>query len=176
METTIPTRSIPVRQAPPVEAIRDPDPENVSKLLAFATEQVEKMRNAASVGNVDGQPGFYELNRALSDYQSINLGLISVYAIAKTEYAEAVEAFEDWYSEKYIEIRDELNPRSLGALIALHEQRVFVSGAVWGLNSFDQWGVELGKVLAKDISSRLGTGDTAGLDPSTAGLLEKLRA
>lgn len=43
---------------------------------------------------------------------------------------------------------EELNPASLGALIALQEHRVFVSGAIWGINSFDQWGVELGKVLA----------------------------
>lgn len=71
---------------------------------------------------------------------------------------------------------DELNPASLGALIALQEHRVFVSGSVWGINSFDQWGVELGKVLAKDVQARLGSGDTAGLDGSTAGLLAKLRA
>ena len=71
---------------------------------------------------------------------------------------------------------DELTPTSLGALIALQEHRVFVSGSVWGINSFDQWGVELGKVLAKDVGARLGSGDTAGLDGSTAGLLEKLRA
>ena len=41
---------------------------------------------------------------------------------------------------------DELTPASLGALIALQEHRVFVSGSIWGINSFDQWGVELGKV------------------------------
>lgn len=70
---------------------------------------------------------------------------------------------------------DELSPASLGALIALQEHRVFVSGALWGINSFDQWGVELGKVLAKDIEGRLASGDTAGLDGSTAGLLERLR-
>ena len=69
---------------------------------------------------------------------------------------------------------DELTPASLGALIALQEHRVFVSGAVWGINSFDQWGVELGKVLARDIEARLKTGDTSGLDASTAGLLRKL--
>ena len=40
-----------------------------------------------------------------------------------------------------------LTPRSLGALIALYEHRVFTSGALWGINSFDQWGVELGKAL-----------------------------
>ncbi|MEO8023948.1 glucose-6-phosphate isomerase [Polaromonas sp.] len=69
---------------------------------------------------------------------------------------------------------DELTPASLGSLIALQEHRVFVSGAIWGINSFDQWGVELGKVLARDIETRLATGDDAGLDGSTAGLLQKI--
>jgi glucose-6-phosphate isomerase len=66
---------------------------------------------------------------------------------------------------------NELTPASLGALIALQEHRVFVSGSVWGINSFDQWGVELGKVLAKDIHARMASGDVTGLDPSTAALL-----
>jgi len=70
---------------------------------------------------------------------------------------------------------DELTPASLGALLALQEHRVFVSGAIWGINSFDQWGVELGKVLAKDIESRLHSGEASGLDPSTAGLLARLK-
>jgi glucose-6-phosphate isomerase len=69
---------------------------------------------------------------------------------------------------------EELNPAALGALIALQEHRVFVSGAIWGINSFDQWGVELGKVLARDLEARLATGVEAGLDGSTAGLLRKL--
>src|SRR3990167_7703264 len=69
---------------------------------------------------------------------------------------------------------DDLNPTTLGALIALQEHRVFVSGAVWGINSFDQWGVELGKVLARDLASRLDSGDCVGLDASTAGLLKRL--
>jgi len=69
-----------------------------------------------------------------------------------------------------------LDPATLGALIALYEHRVFVSGALWGINSFDQWGVELGKVLAKEIEPRLASGDTHGLDPSTAGLLARLRS
>ena len=70
---------------------------------------------------------------------------------------------------------DELTPTSLGALIALQEHRVFTSGSVWGINSFDQWGVEVGKVLAHDIRARLRTGDVAGLDASTADLLARLR-
>ncbi len=71
---------------------------------------------------------------------------------------------------------DDLTPASLGALIALQEHRVFVSGSIWGINSFDQWGVELGKVLAKDVQARLANGDTSGLDASTAGLLTRLRS
>ncbi|WPB57541.1 glucose-6-phosphate isomerase [Xylophilus sp. GOD-11R] len=71
-------------------------------------------------------------------------------------------------------VLEKLDPAALGALIALYEHRVFVSGALWGINSFDQWGVELGKVLAKDIEPRLSSGDTTGLDPSTAGLLSRL--
>jgi glucose-6-phosphate isomerase len=71
---------------------------------------------------------------------------------------------------------DQLTPRSLGALIALYEHRVFTSGALWGINSFDQWGVELGKALCNDLLPRLASGDTSGLDASTAGLLAKLRA
>ena len=70
---------------------------------------------------------------------------------------------------------ERLHPASLGALLALHEHRVFVSGSIWGLNSFDQWGVELGKVLAKDIAGRLDSGDVAGLNGSSAGLLRRLR-
>ena len=70
---------------------------------------------------------------------------------------------------------DRLDPTSLGALLALYEHRVFVSGSLWGINSFDQWGVELGKVLAKDIAPRLESGDLSGLDASTAGLLRRLR-
>lgn len=70
---------------------------------------------------------------------------------------------------------DELTPASLGALIALQEHRVFVSGAIWGINSFDQWGVELGKVLAKDVHARILSGDSSGLDASTASLLARVR-
>ncbi|MDO5653709.1 MAG: glucose-6-phosphate isomerase [Brachymonas sp.] len=69
----------------------------------------------------------------------------------------------------------ELTPRTLGALLALYEHRTFVCGAVWNLNSFDQWGVEQGKILAQDIAQRWQTGDVSGLDPSTAHLLQKLR-
>jgi glucose-6-phosphate isomerase len=71
---------------------------------------------------------------------------------------------------------DALTPRALGALVALYEHRVWTSGALWGLNSFDQWGVELGKALCSGLLPRLASGDVSGLDASTAGLIGKLRA
>ncbi|WP_329394046.1 glucose-6-phosphate isomerase [Streptomyces lydicus] len=71
----------------------------------------------------------------------------------------------------------ELSPSVLGQLIALYEHKVFVQGAVWNIDSFDQWGVELGKVLAKRIEPALTEGaDVPGLDASTAGLVGKYRA
>ena len=56
----------------------------------------------------------------------------------------------------------------------LYEHRVFCSGALWGINSFDQWGVELGKALCNALLPRLASGATDGLDSSTAGLLTRL--
>ncbi len=53
----------------------------------------------------------------------------------------------------------ELNPRSLGRLIALYEHKVFVQGVIWGVNSFDQWGVELGKALATQMTAALMAGE-----------------
>lgn len=70
----------------------------------------------------------------------------------------------------------ELTPRTLGRLIALFEHRAFVEGVLWGINSFDQWGVELGKTLANALHSRLDedSGDS-GDDSSTRGLLGHYR-
>ena len=67
---------------------------------------------------------------------------------------------------------EKLTPESLGALIALYEHKVFVQGVVWGINSFDQWGVELGKQLATKIFPSL-QGETFddSFDSSTLGLV-----
>ncbi|MET7825771.1 glucose-6-phosphate isomerase [Streptomyces sp. NPDC005386] len=71
----------------------------------------------------------------------------------------------------------ELTPSVLGQLIALYEHKVFVQGAVWNIDSFDQWGVELGKVLAKRIEPALTDGtDVPGLDPSTTALVATYRS
>ncbi|BBC92453.1 glucose-6-phosphate isomerase [Streptomyces griseofuscus] len=70
----------------------------------------------------------------------------------------------------------ELTPSVLGQLIALYEHKVFVQGAVWDIDSFDQWGVELGKVLAKRVEPALTKGaDVPGLDPSTTALVAAYR-
>ncbi|MFE5404828.1 glucose-6-phosphate isomerase [Streptomyces sp. NPDC056580] len=70
----------------------------------------------------------------------------------------------------------ELTPSVLGQLIALYEHKVFVQGAVWNIDSFDQWGVELGKVLAKRIEPALTEGaEVPGLDPSTTALVARYR-
>ena len=72
-------------------------------------------------------------------------------------------------------VMERLTPQTLGALIALYEHKTFVEGVIWDINSFDQWGVELGKVLAKAILKDVGAGTPSpGLDPSTAGLMMRL--
>ncbi|MFC3284886.1 glucose-6-phosphate isomerase [Litchfieldella rifensis] len=69
---------------------------------------------------------------------------------------------------------DELTPRNLGALIALYEHKVFVQGVIWNINSFDQWGVQLGKRIAGEISERIDE-HTQDFDASTQGLLALVR-
>ena len=70
-----------------------------------------------------------------------------------------------------------LTPEVLGTLVALYEHSVFTQGAVWDIDSFDQWGVELGKVLATKILGELeGSGAVEGHDSSTTALIERYRA
>lgn len=69
-----------------------------------------------------------------------------------------------------------LTPHTLGALIALYEHKVFVESVIWDIDAFDQWGVELGKVLSDDVYLALSTqGASAGFDPSTDRLIELYR-
>jgi len=77
-------------------------------------------------------------------------------------------------------LMERLTPRTLGALIALYEHKIFVQGRIWGINSFDQWGVELGKQLAREILPLIGSApeaeEGADLDPSTRRLLAWINA
>ncbi len=73
-------------------------------------------------------------------------------------------------------LMDKLTPTTLGSLIALYEHRTFVQGAIWDINSFDQWGVELGKNLGNDVLDRLSADtDATALDSSSNGLINMFR-
>jgi glucose-6-phosphate isomerase len=75
-------------------------------------------------------------------------------------------------------LADRLTPHVLGALVALYEHLVFTQGAVFGIDSFDQWGVELGKALAQKIIPELASEQEPALshDGSTTALIRRLRA
>jgi glucose-6-phosphate isomerase len=68
-----------------------------------------------------------------------------------------------------------LGPKTLGRLVALYEHKVFTQSVVWGINAFDQWGVELGKKLAESLAPAVEDPTTAQVDPSLKGLLEKVK-
>jgi glucose-6-phosphate isomerase len=75
---------------------------------------------------------------------------------------------------------ERLTPHSLGTLVALYEHSVFTQGTIWNIDSFDQWGVELGKALAKRIVGELESGETANAsfpdhDSSTNALIRRYR-
>jgi glucose-6-phosphate isomerase len=72
-------------------------------------------------------------------------------------------------------VLDRLSPQTLGALIALYEHKTFVEGAIWGINSFDQWGVELGKTLAMRVLGELEGGEGEDHDASTAAMIARLK-
>ncbi|GAA0250742.1 MULTISPECIES: glucose-6-phosphate isomerase [Pseudomonas] len=71
---------------------------------------------------------------------------------------------------------ERISPRRLGALVAMYEHKVFVQSVIWGINAFDQWGVELGKELGKGVYNRLtGAEETSAEDASTQGLINYFR-
>ena len=74
-------------------------------------------------------------------------------------------------------LAERLDPRTLGALVALYEHSVFTQGAIWGIDSFDQWGVELGKALAEAIIPELQAEEepSLGHDSSTNALIRRYR-
>jgi len=73
-------------------------------------------------------------------------------------------------------VMERVSPRRLGALVAMYEHKVFAQSAIWGINAFDQWGVELGKELGKGVYSRMVGSDHSGAeDGSTQGLINYFR-
>ena len=72
-------------------------------------------------------------------------------------------------------LMNKLDAESLGALIALYEYRLFATSFMWGINPFDQWGVELGKQISQTLMASLSGDDTATLDSSTSQLIALFR-
>jgi glucose-6-phosphate isomerase len=73
-------------------------------------------------------------------------------------------------------VLERISPRRLGALVALYEHKVFVQSVIWGVNAFDQWGVELGKEMGKNVYNRMTSWDPEPAeDGSTQGLIDYFR-
>ena len=136
--------------------------------------------------------GFINPTTELGDHQDLLLANLLAQAEAFAFGKTRDEVIADGVPAHQVEARvfagnrptsailaDRLTPRVLGTLIALYEHKVFVQGAIWGIDSFDQWGVELGKVLAGRIASELLSAEepVADLhDPSTTRLIRRVRS
>jgi glucose-6-phosphate isomerase len=135
--------------------------------------------------------GFCEPLNPLGDHHDLLLANVFAQAEALAFGKTAEQVREEGTPEELVAHRvfegnrptnvilaQKLTPRSLGSLVALYEHSVFTQGTVWGIDSFDQWGVELGKVLAKRIVPELQSADEPVLDhdSSTNGLIRRYRA
>lgn len=129
---------------------------NQTKLLANAIAQAE----ALMVGKAE------QVVRDELQAQGMAPAAIAVLAPQKTFPGNRPSSFI---------LMDRLTPAALGALIALYEHKTFVEGVLWNINSFDQWGVELGKTLASRVLKELEGAAPERHDPSTAALVARLR-
>ncbi len=138
-----------------------------------------------SAAGMDAREGDAPLwSNALAQAQALMLGKTETQARAELLAAGADEAEADRLAPhrtfpgdrpSTTILMDALTPEAVGALLALYEHKTFVEGVIWDINSFDQWGVELGKVLAKAILKDVADGEPSrGLDPSTAELMKRL--
>ncbi|MER7008252.1 glucose-6-phosphate isomerase [Dactylosporangium sp. NPDC000555] len=139
-------------------------------LLGFA-------RPVAELGDLGGQHDLLMAN-LFAQGQALAFGKPSEQ-VAAEGVAEAEVPHRTFHGNRPTTtiLADELTPSVLGQLIALYEHKVFVQGAIWNIDSFDQWGVELGKVLAKRIEPALTSPspDLSALDSSTAALVGRYR-
>ena len=138
-------------------------------LVAAVPHETMPPHHAKLVANVLAQSEALMLGKTedevLSDLKGIGLDKPAIKALAPHK------VFEGNRPSNTIIYR-QLDPETLGKLIALYEHKVFVQGTVWNINSFDQWGVELGKQLAKALLPAVeGTAGSDGHDSSTRGLL-----
>jgi glucose-6-phosphate isomerase len=144
-----PVDFVAVRQA------REGDPAAQTKLLANAIAQAEALMAGRGEAEVRA-----ELAAAGRDPATIDV-------------LAPQRAFPGDRPSSFL-VLERLDPASLGALLALYEHKTFVEGTLWGINSFDQWGVELGKTLAARILGEWAAGTAGTHDPSTAALMGRL--
>ncbi|MFC3078668.1 glucose-6-phosphate isomerase [Phenylobacterium terrae] len=138
-----------------VRHAREGDPAAQQKLLANAIAQAEALMVGRSEADV----------RAELEAAGLSAERIAELAPQRTFPGDRPSSFI---------LIDAVTPQTLGALLALYEHKTFVEGVLWGINSFDQWGVELGKTLANRVLADLAGGSGAH-DPSTAALVGKVR-
>jgi glucose-6-phosphate isomerase len=138
-----------------VRRAREGDPEAQKKLLANAVAQAEALMIGRSEADV----------RAELEGSGAPADQIDELAPQRTFPGDRPSSFI---------LMDAVTPEALGALLALYEHKTFVEGVLWGINSFDQWGVELGKTLANRVLADL-AGGAGAHDPSTAALIGKVR-
>ncbi len=146
----IPVDIVAVREA------TEGDPAAQRKLLANAIAQAEALMVGRSEADV----------RAELAAKGLAVARIDALAPQRTFPGDRPSSFI---------LMDRLTPQALGALIALYEHKTFVEGVLWGINSFDQWGVELGKTLATRVLAELEGGEAGAHDASTAALIARLR-
>jgi glucose-6-phosphate isomerase len=134
--------------------------------------------------------GFYQTLNPLGDQHDLLMANLfaqtEALAFGKTEAEVKAEGTPDWLVPHRIFegnrptntlLVEQLTPKTLGLLIALYEHSVFTQGAIWNIDSFDQWGVELGKVLAQKTAAELKSADEPHLehDSSTNTLIQRYR-
>jgi glucose-6-phosphate isomerase len=146
----IPVDIVAVRQG------SEGDPAAQAKLLANAVAQAEALLVGRSEADV----------RVELEAKGLSRAEIDELAPQRTFPGDRPSSFI---------LLERLDPERLGALIALYEHKTFVEGVLWGINSFDQWGVELGKTLATRVLGELEGGPAGAHDPSTTALIGRLK-
>lgn len=100
------------RGQPPETSSADELLEREQAFIDYVQTKMKEMQNYSRLGN-DGQLTFFDLNRALMDHSNVNSTLNALYAIAKNEFKKLEDEYEDWYAEKYVEVKDLENPKTI---------------------------------------------------------------
>jgi glycerate dehydrogenase len=152
----------------------------VFALLLELTSHVGHHAGLVRRGRWSESPDFCFRDTPLIELEGLTIGIIGFGQIGR-RVARIADAFG---MRVLVQTRNparykgnpHLTPHILGQLIALYEHKIFVQGVIWGINSFDQWGVELGKQLASAILPALQGGPPGAHDSSTLGLLQHIQA